>query len=105
MSRPNEVAKLLRELGNTADEVANSLRVTGIQGVRNTVRRLNPIVRYIESRVSDAWNLNVTTGDTLRMDFRDGGKAEVGLPQSIKRFLKAFNNGAYPDLELPPQNG
>jgi len=77
----------------------------GIQGVRNTVRRLNPIVRYVESKVSDAWNVNVTTGDTLRMDFRDGGKAEVGLPQTVRRFLKAFNSGAYSELELPTQKG
>ena len=102
MNRPSEVAKLLRGLGNTADEVAASLRLRGIQGVRNTVRRLNPIVRYIESVVVDAWNSNVTTGDTLSMNFRDGGKTEVALPQAVRQFLKAFNNGVYAELELPP---
>jgi hypothetical protein len=105
MSRPSEVAKLLQGLGDTADEVATSLKVRGIQGVRNTVRRLNPIVRYIESLVADAWNLNVITGDTLSMNFRNGGKGEVALPQGVRRFLKAFNDGAYSELELPPQKG
>jgi hypothetical protein len=101
MSRPSEVAKVLQGLGQTADEVAVALKVAGIQGTRNTVRRLNPIVRYVETQVADAWNLNIITGDTLSMNFRDGGKGKVALSVAIKQFLDAFNHGAYSELELP----
>lgn len=105
MSRPSEVAKLLQELGTSADEVALALKLTGIQGVRNTVRLLNPIVRYVEHQVPDVWNLNVMTGASLSMNFRDGGKADVALPEAVGQFLAAFNRGAYPELELPPDKG
>ena len=37
---------MLVDLGNTPDEVADTLRASGITGVRNTVRFLNPIVRF-----------------------------------------------------------
>jgi hypothetical protein len=103
MREPTEVAKMLRELGTNADEVALALRVMSIQGVRNTVRLLNPIVRYCEKNVPDVWNLNVMAGDTLSMTFRDGRKAEVALPEAVRQFLDAFNRGVYPELELPPE--
>ena len=102
MSQPSDVAKLLQDLGPSAAEVASALRVKGVQGVRNTVRALNPIVRYLEAHVTDAWNLNVVPGDTLSMNFRDGRKGTVALPEAVKQFLEAFNRGAYPELELPP---
>jgi hypothetical protein len=105
MREPTEVAKMLHELGTSADEVALALRVTGIQGVRNTVRLLNPIVRYCEKNVADVWNLNVMAGDTLSMTFRDGRKAEVTLPDAVRQFLDAFNRGVYSELELPPEKG
>ena len=102
MSQPSDVAKLLQDLGPSAAEVASALRVKGVQGVRNTVRALNPIVRYLEAQVTDAWNLNVIPGDTLSMNFRDGRKGTVALPEAVMQFLEAFNRGAYPELELPP---
>ena len=40
-----ELARILKELGNTADEVAAALQAKGIKGVRNTARFLNPLVR------------------------------------------------------------
>ena len=100
MIRANEVARLLQELGNTADEVALALRVKGIQGVRNTVRFLNPIVHYVQSQIADAGNLHVIKGETLSMNFRNG-EGEVSLPEAVKQFLAAFNSGAYPELEIP----
>ena len=102
MSQASDVAKLLQDLGNTPAEVASALRVKGIQGVRNTVRTLNPVVRYVLSLAADVWNLNIVEGNTLSMNFRDGRKRTVALPGAVKQFLDAFNRGAYPELELPP---
>jgi hypothetical protein len=101
MSQSSDVAKLLQDLGNTPAEVASTLRVKGIHGVRNTVRTLNPVVRYVLSLASDVWNLNIIEGNTLSMNFRDGRKRSVTLPEAVKQFLDAFNQGAYSDLELP----
>jgi hypothetical protein len=102
MSQSSDVARLLQDLGNAPAEVASALRVKGVQGVRHTVRSLNPIVRYIEPQATDAWNLNIVQSNTLSMNFRDGRKGTVALPEAVKQFLDAFNHGAYPELELPP---
>jgi hypothetical protein len=95
-------ATMLDQLGQTADEVAAFLKKQQIQGVRNTVRFLNPIVRYVQGQVSDARTIDVMTGETLRILFLDGRRQEVSLPKAVKEFLDAFNRGAFPDLELPP---
>ena len=102
MSQSSDVARLLQDLGKTPAEVASALKVKGIQGVRNTVRALNPIVRFVEPQAADIWNLNIVQGNTLSMSFRDGRKRTVTLPEAVKQFLGAFNHGAYPELELPP---
>ena len=102
MSQSNDVARLLQDLGSTPAEVASALKVKGVQGVRNTVRTLNPIVRCILLQAIDVWNLNIVQGNTLSMNFRDGRKATVALPRAVQQFLESFNRGTYPELELPP---
>src|SRR5438093_7918356 len=102
MTQPSDVAKLLQDLGQTPTEVASALKDKGFQGVRHTVRTLNPIVRYVESQIADAWNINIVQGNTLSMNFRDGRKATVALPRAVQQFLESFNRGTYPELELPP---
>lgn len=92
---------LLEQMGTTADEVAATLRAKGVQGVRNTVRILNPIVRHMQIvMLIDNLDADVMTGKTLRIQ---GGikKQEVKLPQAVMQFMEAFNRGIYPDLELP----
>ena len=91
----------LEQMGGTADEIAATLRAKGVQGVRNTVRFLNPIIRYMQVVVRiDNLDADMMTGRTLRIH---GGvkKQEVTLPQAVMDFLNAFNRGVYPDLELP----
>ncbi len=93
----------LQQLGITPEEVASALRWRGVQGVRNTVRQLNPVVRYLQSLMSpDGSRLCIVAGNTLRMMYADGRIAhEVLLPDAVIAFLAAFHRGAYPDLELP----
>jgi len=49
-STPVVFSNVLANLGASADDVAAKLRARGIQGVRNTGRFLNPIVRYLVAR-------------------------------------------------------
>lgn len=99
MNRVDGVSGALEQLGGTREEVAASLRAIGVQGIRNTVRALNPIVRYVQNKLRIDMDLDVMTGSTLRIDGTEG--PQVPLPQPVLDFLDAFNRGAYPDLELP----
>jgi hypothetical protein len=101
MNRPlDDLGKLLEEMGSNAEEVAAALRAAGVQGVRNTVRVLNPIVRYVQNVLRrDNLDADMMTWKTFRV--HGVGGQEVALPKPVLDFLDAFNRGAYPDLELP----
>jgi hypothetical protein len=95
-------ATMLNQLGNTAQDVALSLRNRQIRGVRNTARFLNPVVRYVQGQVPGARSIDAMTGESVRIVLADGTKRELPLPQAVKDFLDAFNRGEFPDLEAPP---
>jgi hypothetical protein len=106
MKQQTKLEQALLQLGNTAEIVAATLKGMNISGVRNTVRYLNPVVRFVQQRLRiDDYRLDLLHGDgipyTLRMTVPNGGKDEVVLPDAVKQFLDGFNLGAYPDLELP----
>jgi hypothetical protein len=92
---------MLEDLGNTPDEVADALRVRGIKGVRNTVRFLNPVVRYAHACLADVYGIDLIQGDRLRIVFANGGITEEAVPDAVLRFLDAFHRGQYSDLEMP----
>jgi hypothetical protein len=95
------LSSLLAGLGNTPDEVASILKTHGIRGVPNTARFLNPLVRYLESQILlDCISLDVMQVDRVRLVFRDGKKEETIIPEAVRQFLDAFNNGAYPELTM-----
>lgn len=99
MDEVRQAATVLAQLGNTADEVAHSLKAQGIQGVRHTVRFLNPVVRCVRAVITGTLDMDVIEGDRLSMTLRDGRKLHVLLPPAVRAFLDAFHRGAYPDLE------
>src|SRR5258708_4067179 len=96
--------QVLLQLGADADAVAATLRAKGIKGVRNTVRNLNPIVRFAQSQLRlDDYLLDVTHGDKmptyiLHMAMPDGTEERAAFPDAVRGFLDDFNKGAYPDL-------
>jgi hypothetical protein len=92
---------MLDELGTTPDEVADALRARGIRGVRNTVRILNPIVRYTTAQTPDARAIDLILVDRLRIVFASGELTEMPVPTAVLRFLEMFHRGEYPDLEMP----
>jgi hypothetical protein len=94
------LSELLRRLGQTPDQVAASLKKEGVQGVRNTTRLLNPIVRLVEKEMPGAQSVDVIQGDKLRRILPDGAQEEVPLPGAVQEFLDAFHRGAYPELEM-----
>src|ERR1700732_3419989 len=96
MASSHPVARMLHNLGNTADDVAAVLKAQKIQGVRNTVRMLNPIVRYVGGLVPDTRDIDLIEAGTLRMTLRNGIIERVTLPEAVREFLDAFNASAYP---------
>jgi hypothetical protein len=96
---------MLEELGATPDAVANALRALGIQGVRNTVRFLNPVVRYAYALLPDVKSIDIILGDRLRIVFAKDNEQVVEVPEAVLRFLDAFHRGEYSDLEMQPGPG
>jgi hypothetical protein len=90
---------MLDALGKNADEVAAALRAQGVQGVPNTVRFLNPIVRYAQAQLGGT-PTGVVLDDTLTLTFPDGQVHQEPVPPAVREFLDAFDRGAYPDLIL-----
>jgi len=90
---------MFTHLGHTADEIAQTLKSLGITGVRNTVRTLNPIVRYAKMHRPDAFSMDVISGRTLRIVLPTSQTIELPLSEAVLAFLDAFNRGAYPELE------
>jgi hypothetical protein len=96
---------MLDELGRTPDEVADALRRLGIRGVRNTVRFLNPVVRYAHTRVADVYGIDLINEGRLRIVFADGRVEELAVPEPVRQFLDDFHRGRHPDLEMPSDPG
>lgn len=103
-----DLEQILALLGDTAEAVAQTLQDNGIKGVRNTVRYLNPVVRFAQVHLRmDDFGLDLMQRElarpyTLRLTLPNGSSQEAELPAPVKEFLEAFNGGVYPDLELPP---
>jgi hypothetical protein len=92
---------LLENLGSSPGQIASTLRQHGVKGVRNTVRFLNPIVRYLRAQPElDAVDCDVILGNILRARFPGGNEEHIPVPRAVLDFLKLFNSGTYPDLEL-----
>jgi hypothetical protein len=101
MDPARQAATVLAQLGNSADQVAHSLKTRGIQGVRHTVRFLNPVVRYLKAELAESTSMDVIKRDQLSIALPDGRKLDVPLPPAVRAFLDAFDQRTYPELELP----
>src|SRR5262245_31877747 len=103
MRQPAELERLLAQLGDTASAVAETLKGNDIRGVRNTVRHLNPVVRYLQQHLHiDDYELSLPPEDghhTLSMSLPGESPTEMELPAAVAGFLMAFNRGEHPELE------
>jgi hypothetical protein len=101
-----QMAKALEKLGNSVEQVALTLKAQKIQGIRNAVRILNPIVRYVQmSLLISNLGMDIIEPGSLRITLPDGSKEVAAVPQVVGDFLDAFNGGKYPDLEMPVEKG
>jgi hypothetical protein len=94
-----EIEKLLLAMGKNAQDVASVLSASEIRGMRHTKGNLNPVVRYIQNH-RFIRRLEISGADTLRIEFADGTTEEVKLPAAVRGFVRDFNEGRHPDLEL-----
>jgi hypothetical protein len=101
MNLPEEIAEGLGRLGDTREQVAETLLANHVQGVRDTVRTLNPVVRFIHIHLkNEDLDLDVIPGHIIRYKVAKQN-GEVALPKPVMQFLDAFNAGKHPELELP----
>ena len=91
----------LAALGSTIEQVRATLLTHNVKGVRNTARFLNPVIRYIhKDLVEPKTGMELLETGHLRLTSADGHRHETALPLAVEEFLKGFNAGDYPELEL-----
>lgn len=90
------IARLLADLGDTADAVADQLRAKGIKGEPRKCAAC-PVQNYLRP-LTTAPNLS-TTGVSVWFDDPDGDvPIEVMLPRPVSQFISLFDLGVYLDL-------
>lgn len=95
----DRICHIIDSLGDSPDRIASQLERFGSKGVRNAVRQLNPLLKFLHTQVpSGAW-LDVIQGNVLHIVLRGGKRIEIALPVEMIEFLDAFNRGRYPRLE------
>jgi hypothetical protein len=100
-----QVASLLRSLGQTAEEVATVLRTHRCRGFRYGSLP-NPVIRYVYRKFDDG-SLTLVYGppqmkpELLCLRVLDGQTKEIRLPAAVAAFLADFDDGLYPDLSFP----
>lgn len=90
-----EVLALLEGLGETADEVANSLRAAKVRGHRGTCGSC-PIARHLHQQGVDSpsvLTLHVWVN-------RNSRSMRITLPQPVCDFVRRFDAGDFEDLAL-----
>jgi hypothetical protein len=101
MDLSDQLASLLLALGPTPDDVVQKLREANVHGRRHSVRFFNPIIRYVQMTLGvRELDADLASGTTVRYRLREVA-GEVNCSGSILAMMRAFDQGAYPDLELP----
>ena len=94
------IAPLLKELGNTAHEVAFAILAERITSERGATTFRNPIVRYINRHLQIGGYMIIPVGDDRLTVVRDGIRRTIQLPEAVSTFLDGFHAGQFPRLEL-----
>lgn len=100
------IREYLSSLGNSSEEVAESLRKQGVKGYRKSVYAC-PILQGIYKACPNYWSgLEINGGIKnfdgswrYRASLHDSQIVDPTLPQPIMNFIGDFDTGKYPDLE------
>lgn len=85
-----DVDRLLTQLGDTADDVAQTLLTGGYLGRRDDCANC-PVAKYLRaSGVYDAW--------VDQHEVTSGIVGQVTLPKPVILFVQEFDSFGYPDL-------
>ena len=95
----DQIIDALAALGDTPDQVADTMRTSGVRGLRDSPSIRNPIVRYLNRTLNIGGRLEVTAGGTALHLLLGGKVSELALPIPVQVFLDGFHRGLYPDLE------
>ena len=105
MSSAAQISAILEGLGSSSGEIAQCLRSKSVQGIRNTARFLNPIIRVVRRSLSgNHVDVDLIQPGVLRVTFADGRRVNAAVPKTVQDFLRDFNEGAYADLEMPMED-
>lgn len=93
-----KVENLLRELGDTPEKVAGTLRQANVRGKIDSVTSC-PVAKYLKSRLGRTYTVGVGLNYVdVWADLGEKKTASVELPESVKQFIRNFDAGRYPDL-------
>jgi hypothetical protein len=94
---PERVSELLRALGNTADEVAETLRAGGFRGTQADAAAC-PIACYLKARDVDVIGVRY---ENLKV--RITGRIHLlTMPDAAGEFAEEFDSDRYPALMVSP---
>ena len=102
---------LLAGLGDSPDEVAESLRAAGVTGVPRDNRSCAVAVYVSALMGSEPRIRSVAVGhcalsiSLLTPDRRPAGRLMVQLPKPVRRFVADFDDERYPSVTARPDRG
>lgn len=114
MTESEFIEGLLSELGDNAEDIANSLEALGIKGI-TMVPSACPITNYLRSTTGDdklctgsLWVMRmadnyVDDGEYLDDDYY-AMEWKVDLPEAVRAFINLFDGEGYPQLILDTEN-
>lgn len=95
---PEKCLQDLEKLGNSPDDIANSLKSAGIKGIRG-ISTSCPIANYLKSKYE---GIELTVGATkvVVAFYESWGQASFNIKNSeaLEKFISKFDNIEYPDL-------
>jgi hypothetical protein len=91
-----QVAIVLRSLGETPEEIAANLQIGGWLGLRYDAGAC-PVARYLATVLPDARSAEVGRYDAT-VHFGYAPDVEADLPGVVRDFIVALDEGSYPEL-------
>lgn len=85
------------ELGKTSDDVANTLFLLGVRGVRRSSDNC-PIINYFYRKNPNAWP-GLEAPKPGKLTYNDSQILDPTVSPAVMDFMRKFDDGCYPKLE------